>query len=75
MFYASIIITSLLFIFCFLFKIEKLVESVRNLKSEQTQVEQQLDFILSQQKDLDECLASLEDEVSSYFPEIPADDM
>lgn len=56
-------------------QIEKLVESVRNLKSEQTQVEQQLDFILSQQKDLDECLASLEDEVSSYFPEIPADDM
>lgn len=48
---------------------------MKNLKLEQTQVEQQLDFILSQQKDLEECLTSLEDEVSSYFPELPADDM
>ena len=51
------------------------MNSVQNLKSEQTIVEQQLDFILSQQKDLEECLVSLEDEVSSYFPELPADDM
>lgn len=56
-------------------KIEQFVNSIRGLKAEQTQVDQQLDFILSQQKDLEECLSTLEDEVSSYFPELPADDM
>ena len=56
-------------------KIEQFVNSIKNLKTEQTQVDQQLDFILSQQKDLEDCLSTLEDEVSSYFPELPADDM
>ncbi|XP_065222303.1 nuclear pore glycoprotein p62 [Planococcus citri] len=56
-------------------KIEQFVNSIRNLKTEQTQVDQQLDFILSQQKDLEDALSTLEDEVSSYYPELSADDM